>query len=81
MRLISHQTSAVHRMILAGTVLALFLLPVFVPDARAADPRWYVGLSVPVTFLDDLESVTSGTQPDSTYRADAVNEYKAGFKS
>jgi opacity protein-like surface antigen len=77
-------------MIVAAAALAVFLLPVFTPDAHASEPRWYVGMSVPVMFLDDSESVTSGTdflpgQPGGppiplNYRANASNEYKAGFK-
>ena len=76
-------------MIVAAAALAVFLLPVFTPDARASEPRWYVGMSVPVMFLDDSESVTSGTRQASrnpadhqshSYSASATNEYKAGFK-
>ena len=48
------------RMIVAAAALAVFLMPVFAPDARASDSRWYVGLSVPVMFIDDSESVTTG---------------------
>ena len=88
MRLISHRTSAFNRMIVAAIALALFLMPVFATDARASDSRWYVGLSVPVMFIDDTESITTGsnfglgpTGPiPTTYRADAVNEYKTGFR-
>ena len=80
MRLISHRTSAVNRMIVTAAALAMFLLQVFTPDARASEPRWYVGMSVPVMFLDDSESVTSGVNLGAPYSANAVNEYKAGFK-
>lgn len=80
MRLILHRTCAVNRTILAAVALAVFFLPVFSPDAQASEPRWYVGLSVPVMFLDDSESVTSGTSLGSQYSANATNEYKAGFK-
>lgn len=83
MRLITHQTSALARMIVAAT-LAMFLLPVFAPDARAADSRWYVGLNVPVMFIDDSESVERGEVPRGPvsipYKADAVNSYKTGFR-
>ena len=67
-------------MIVAAAALAVFLLPVFTPDAHASEPRWYVGMSVPVMFLDDSESVTSGTTFGNDYSASATNEYKAGFK-
>ena len=87
MRLIVHRACAVHRMIVAGAALAMFLLPVFIPDARASDPRWYVGLSVPVMFLDDSESFTKGTNPGPgappvqiPYGANVINSYKTGFK-
>ena len=80
MRLISRRTSAFKRMIVAAMALALFLLPVFAPDARAADSRWYVGLSVPVMFIDDSESVERGVAQMVPYKADAVNSYKTGFR-
>ena len=84
MRIISHRTSAINRMRVAGAALVLFLLPVFTSDVCASEPRWYVGLSVPVMFLDDSESGTSGTmvapRGSVPYRADTVNEYKTGFK-
>ena len=80
MRRISYRISMLKRMIVAGAALAVFLLPVFTPDARASDPRWYVGMSVPVMFLDDSESVTSGESFGNQYSASASNEYKAGFK-
>ena len=84
MRLISRRTSAFKRMIVAAMALALFLLPVFAPDARASDSRWYVGLNVPVMFIDDSESVERGEVPQVSgsipYKADAVNSYKTGFR-
>ncbi len=88
MRRISYRISMFKRMIVAAAALAMFLMPVFAPDVRASDSRWYVGLSVPVMFIDDTESVTTGdnfglgpTGPiPTTYRADAVNEYKTGFR-
>ena len=86
MRRLSYRISMFKGMIVAAAALAVFLLPVFTPDARASEPRWYVGMSIPVMFLDDSESVTSGTNNNFPglgpvpYRANAVNEYKAGFK-
>ena len=46
---------------LAG-VIALGLAGASIPDARAADGRFYVGLNVPVMFIDDTESTTTGAQ-------------------
>ena len=80
MRRLSYRISMFKGMIVAAAALAVFLMPVFTPDARASDPRWYVGMSVPVMFLDDSESVTSGTTFGNKYSASASNEYKAGFK-
>ena len=90
MRRISYRISMLKRMIVPAVALAMFLLPVFPPDAHASDPRWYVGVSIPVMFLDDSESITSGTNPSPSalgvppsqipYRANATNSYDAGFK-
>ena len=80
MRRIPHLTGILQRIFVATVALAIFSLPVFTPDARASEPRWYVGLSVPVMFLDDSESVTSGESLGAPYSAGAINEYKAGFK-
>ena len=84
MRRIPYLTSMLQRIFVTTAVLVLFLLPVFTPDARASEPRWYVGLSVPVMFLDNSESVTSGTimtpMGPNRYSASASNEYDAGFK-
>ena len=49
-------------------------------DARAADTGWYIGLQVPVMFIDDTDSETKGNQFMIPYRAKATTEYKAGFK-
>ena len=91
MRRIPYLTSMLQRIFVATVVLAVFLLSVFTPDTRASEPRWYVGLSVPVMFLDDSDSFTSGTNPGPPsgpgappsqipYGATATNEFKAGFK-
>lgn len=80
MRRIPHLTSILRRIFAATAALAVFLLPVFTPDAHASEPRWYVGLSVPVMFLDNSDSVTSGTTFGNQYSASATNEYDAGFK-
>lgn len=80
MRRIPYRTMILQRIFVATVALAVFLLPVFTPDARASEPRWYVGLSVPVMFLDNSDSVTSGTSLGAPYSADATNEFSAGFK-
>lgn len=80
MRRIPFRTSLFQRIFFAAAALAVFLIPVFTPDARASEPRWYVGLSVPVMFLDNSDSVTSGTSLGREYSADATNEFSAGFK-
>ncbi|MYC28007.1 MAG: porin family protein [Nitrospira sp. SB0662_bin_26] len=80
MRRIPHLTSILQRIFVATAALAVFVSPVFTPDARASEPRWYVGLSVPVMFLDNSDSVTSGTTFGNQYSASATNEYDAGFK-
>ena len=72
---------------LAG-VIALGLAGASIPDARAADGRFYVGLNVPIMFIDDTESTTTGAQalniraPDERqrYKAKSTAEYDTGFK-
>ena len=72
---------------LAG-VIALGLAGASIPDARAADGRFYVGLNVPVMFIDDTESTTTGAQalnilaPNvrQRYKANSTSEYDTGFK-
>lgn len=80
MRRISYRISMFKRVIVVAGAVAVFLLPVFAPDARAADSRWYVGLNVPVMFIDDSESVERGEAQMIPYKADAVNSYKTGFR-
>ena len=80
MKRIPHLTSILQRIFVTTAALAVFLLPVFTPDAHASEPRWYVGLSVPVMFLDDSDTVTSGTNLGNQYSASATNAYEAGFK-
>ena len=56
------------------------------PDARAQDGKFYVGLNVPVMFIDDTDSTTTGTQspfapvPPQPYKAKSTSEYDTGFK-
>ena len=67
MKLISKRENTYKQMIVAAVAFAVFLLPAFAPDARAADSnaqaegsRWYFGLNVPVMFIDNSDSVESG---------------------
>ena len=72
-----------------AAAVAFGIAAVAAPDARAAeagwaDGRWYVGLNVPVMFIDDTESDTKGTQylgqGSVPYKAKAKTEYNTGFK-
>lgn len=62
-------------------LLAPFASP---PHAQASDSPWYLGLQVPVMFIDDTESRTTGSNMIQDhalpYSAKATSEYKAGFK-
>ena len=54
-------------------------------DARWGDGRWYAGLAVPVMFIDDTESTTTGSQslgqpPAIAYSSKSTSEYETGFK-
>ena len=90
MRRISYRISMFKRMIVAAAALAMFLMPVFAcPMCARADSRWYVGLNVPVMFIDDSNSVDERdhhcfypleARCQSGTRANAVNEYKTGFR-
>lgn len=73
-----------------AAVLALGIAAAAASDARAADARWgdgrwYVGLAVPVMFIDDTESTTTGSQslgqpPAIAYNSKSTSEYETGFK-
>ena len=93
MRLILHRKNTRNRIIVTVAFLAVFLLPMLTPDARAANsgaqadgPKWYFGLNVPVMFIDDSDSVESGQvqQPGLPlpipYKADALTEYATGYR-
>ena len=70
------------------TAIATFaLLAPFasLPQAQAADSPWYVGFQIPVMFIDDTESTTTGSNMIPgigmmSYSAKATSEYEAGFK-
>ena len=72
----------------AALVLALGLAAALAaaPDARAQDGKFYVGLNVPVMFIDDTDSTTTGSQspfspvPPQPYKAKSTSEYDTGFK-
>ena len=67
--------------IAAFVFLAPFASP---PQAQAADSPWYVGFQVPVMFIDDTESRTTGSNMIEghalPYSAKGTSEYEAGFK-
>ena len=63
-----------------AAALALGIAMSAAPDARAAEGGWYMGLNVPVMFIDDTDSTTKGNQLSFPYTAKATTEYKAGFK-
>ena len=54
-------TGAFGRTISAAAALAMCLMPAFAPDARAAESKWYAGVSIPLMFIDDTETGTGGT--------------------
>ena len=77
-------TGAFGRTISAAAALAMCLMPAFAPDARAAESKWYAGVSIPLMFIDDTETGTGGNivTPSGTlrYMANAVTEHETGFK-
>lgn len=94
MRLIPHRENTRNRLIVAAVILAVFLLPAFAPDARAADSgaeaqdsKWYMSFNVPIMFIDDSVSVSAGEaalSPESPvpvpYTSTATNSYDTGFR-
>ena len=94
MRLISKRKNTSKQMSVAAVVFAVFLLPAFTPDARAADSdakaqdsKWYMSFNVPVMFIDDSVSVSAGEaaiSPESPvpvpYTSTATNSYDTGFR-
>ena len=70
--------------ITAIATFALLAPVVSLSHAQAADPPWYLGFQVPVMFIDDTESRTTGRNMiqghAAPYSAKATSEYKAGFK-
>ena len=73
-----------------ATAAAVCFLLASAPQADAADSGWYVGASIPVMYIDDTDTITSGSNaggslhgmpvPPSTYRGKAVTEYDTGYK-
>jgi opacity protein-like surface antigen len=50
--------------------------------AQAQEGDWYVGLTMPLMFIDDSETISTGTSTRSpvTHSATAVSEHDTGFK-
>ena len=67
-----------------AAALALCLTLALAPNAYATDLKWYVGAKVPIMFIDDTESKTSGNAIvellDIPYSAEATVEYDTGFR-
>ncbi len=78
------------RLACRGALAAVLVLgTAFAPEARAQQGNFYVGLNVPVMFIDDTDSTTSGTQAGLNpqqlmvpvpYRSKSKSEYDTGFK-
>ena len=77
-----------HPAFAASTALVLCLTLALAPNAYATDLasatnlKWYVGAKLPIMFIDDTESKTSGTVPAAgvTYSSEATVEYDTGFR-
>ena len=75
-----------YRTIALAAALALGAAVSAAPDARAAEGGWYIGLNVPVMFVDDTETKDTGVQAfpgvstQIPYAAGANTEHKTGFK-
>ena len=93
MRCVFSLSGPVFRTAVTMAALALELATTSVPGARAAEPKWgdggwYVGLAVPVMFIDESASTTTGAQavnPQALaerqpYTAKPMSEYETGFK-
>ena len=78
------------RLVCRGALAAVLVLgTAFAPEARAQQGKFYVGLNVPVMFIDDTDSTTTGMQaglnPSAptmavSYRSKSKSEYDTGFK-
>ena len=74
-----------------ATAWGLHLILALASNAHATDLKWYVGAKLPIMFIDDTESKTSGTAdnvlalpgaPRSRipYSSEAIVEYDTGFR-
>ena len=78
------------RLVRRGALAAALVLGTAIaPDARAQEGKFYVELNVPVMFIDDTDSTTTGSQaglnplaPTTAvpYRSKSTSEYDTGFK-
>ena len=51
--------------------------------AQAQEGDWYIGLTMPLMFIDDSETISTGTspgQPSVMHSATAVSEHDTGYK-
>lgn len=71
---------------IAAAAFALCLAPAVAAGAQAEgnEGKWYVGLNVPVMFIDDTKTSVSGSMAlggqTGTYTTNAVSHYGLGFR-
>ena len=82
--------SVSERIVVVVVAASILFLMVYASKAQAADSRWYVGMNLPVMYIDDTDTTTQGenvvsdpriptpyTQP---YSAKARNKFDTGYK-
>ncbi|MCY4642288.1 MAG: hypothetical protein OXC41_06290 [Gammaproteobacteria bacterium] len=84
--------SVSERIVVVVVAASILFLMVYASKARAADSRWYVGMNLPVMYIDDTDTTTQGENlviPDPTmpaisytqpYSAKARNKFDTGYK-
>ena len=84
--------SVSERIVVVVVAASILFLMVYASKARAADSRWYVGMNLPVMYIDDTDTTTQGENlviPDPSmpaisytqpYSAKARNKFDTGYK-